>query len=41
LLWLLILGALILILLVAGHGKTGRFWFGWLTNKQNSSGSAG
>lgn len=35
LLWLLILGALVLILLVAGHGKTGRFWFGWLTNKQN------
>ncbi|KYK30416.1 MAG: hypothetical protein AYK19_18375 [Theionarchaea archaeon DG-70-1] len=35
LLWLLNLGALILILLVAGHGKTGRFWFGWLTNKQN------
>lgn len=34
-LWLLILGALVLILLVAGHGKTGRFWFGWLINEQN------
>lgn len=35
LLWLLTLGVMILIPLIAGHGKTGRFWFGWLINEQN------
>lgn len=35
LLWLLILGALLLFALVAGHGATGRFWLGVLINEQN------
>jgi hypothetical protein len=33
--WLLTLGALFLFALVAGHGTTGLFWFGWLINEQN------
>ena len=32
--WLLTLGALTLFAMLAGHGITGRFWFGWLINEQ-------
>jgi hypothetical protein len=33
--WLLILGALALFSMIAGHGITGQFWFGWLIDEQN------
>lgn len=32
--WLLTLGALALFSMIAGHGITGRFWFGWLINEE-------
>lgn len=32
--WLLTLVALVLFIMLAGHGITGRFWFGWLINEQ-------
>src|SRR5262249_51624542 len=34
LIWLLILGALVLFAMIAGHGITGQFWFGWLIDEQ-------
>jgi hypothetical protein len=35
LIWLLIMGALALFSMIAGHGITGQFWFGWLIDEQN------
>jgi hypothetical protein len=32
--WLLTLVALVLFAMIAGHGITGRFWFGWLIDEQ-------
>lgn len=33
--WLLTLAALLLFAMLAGHGITGDFWLGWLSNEQN------